>query len=587
MKPIFTSLPLAIATALSIVGITHQAQAVTMNFSANNSGNYNQNGTTFTQASATSYLTGRVTNPQENRSYFVFTIPSNFSATNRTILSASLILVNPGTGANANNRTLNITNVTSSIANVINGASLTNAQRQAIFNDLGTGGGNLVYGSTSLTTGIGSPVTVNLNQNNVLTAIRNAAGGQFAVGGAVTGLNTANNQSIFVGSGASPATNRQLSITFADAILSTNGDQQFGPVLIGQSANRTLTITNTGEAGSTLSGSIGASGTPTITPTGGTVNFSLGATQQASRTFAYTPTVRGSNSTTVSVTSNNTNPSLLLTGSGVAPQNAVTATDLNAGFVRIGTSETVGVTIQNIGDGNLSGQGAVSNLNGTASLTGSSPNFMPTTGSVGAVSLTDNTAQNFNFLYTPTASGAESQVLTLNFSNGSDNGTNQAQTRTFTLTGVGVGPAFQSGPLPGSTLDFGEVQRNRTEMLELMITNATQDPTAVDSLTGLTLIDAFFEGPDAEFFSLVNFVPGTVLSRGESLALDILFSSNETGSKNAILRILTDQGTDFGQAGVTFSYNLSATAVPEPSSLVGLGTFAAVILLGKRKRNAD
>ncbi|MEA5535301.1 choice-of-anchor D domain-containing protein [Crocosphaera sp. XPORK-15E] len=587
MKPIFVPFSFCLTTMIGMLGMAHQAQAGSISLDATNSGNYNQNGTTFTQASTTSYLTGRVTNPQENRSYFVFTIPANMSQASRTILTATLTLANPGTGTNGTGKTLNITNVSSgNITNLINNGGGTNTGRQTIFNDLGATAGN-IYGSTPVITG--SPVSFNLTQAGILTDIRNRAGQQFAVGGALTGLNTTTtNQTIFVGSTATPTSNRQLTITFADAVLGTSDDQQFGNVLIGQSTNRTLMVTNTGETGSSLTGSIGPSSDGEILSTvspGQPLNFSLGAGVSQSRTYRYTPTVRGLDSTTIGIISNAGNSNILFTGTAVAPLNAVTPITPDVGFVRIGTNATARVGLQNLGDGNLSGQGAISNLNGTSSLTGSSANFLPTAGSVGSLSLTDNVNRNLDFQYTPTTSGPETQVLTLNFSNGSDNGTNQTQTKTVNLAGYGVGPAFQSGPTPDSTLDFGKVYIHKTEMLDLVINNGTQDPTAVDNLTGLTLLNAFFEGPDAQFFSLANFVPGTVLSKGENLALKLLFNSNINGPKNAVLRILTDQGAAFGQAGQTFSYNLTATAIPEPSSLLGIGVFATTGMLLKRKRD--
>ncbi|ACK65619.1 protein of unknown function DUF1555 [Rippkaea orientalis PCC 8801] len=592
MKVFVPNLPLGLLTVSSILGISSQVLGATLTLNATNAGSYRFNGTSsYTQTSTSSYVTGRTTNPQENRSYFVFTIPSSMSQSNRTILGATLTLVNPtnGSGANLTGKTLNITNFTGNINNLISNGGGTNAGRQTVFNDLGTTGtGNVVYGSTTFDVLPTSPISINLSQNSILTDIRNRAGQQFAIGAALTGLNTTNNQSVFVGSSSATPSNRQLTITYADAFLGTNGDQQFGNVLIGQSASRTLTVTNNGETGSTLTGLIGASTTSTIQPTSGTSSFSLGSTQSSTRTFTYTPTVRGSNQTNIAITSNDTNTNPLLTGIGVAPQNVITSSNLDAGLVRIGTSSTVGVTLQNIGDGNLSGQGAISNLNGTASLTGISSNFIPTAGSVGNLSLTDNVSQNIEFLYTPTAKVAETQELTLAFSNGSDNGTNQAQTKTFALSGTGVGPAFQSGPVPNSTINFGTVPIHSTVTLPFVITNATQDPIDPNndlSLTGLTLLNAFFEGPDADLFFLSNFTPGTVLARGESLFLDIGFTAGTTGPKNATLRILTDQGAAFGQVGEDFSYNVTALAVPEPSSLLGLGAFLTSGILVKRKRD--
>ncbi|MEA5511600.1 PEP-CTERM sorting domain-containing protein [Crocosphaera sp. UHCC 0190] len=593
MKNIVVSLPLCLATMAAILGVSSQAQAGSLTTEATNSGTYLRTGsTTFTKVTGTNgsgYLTGRVVANQENRSYFVFTIDPDMSKANRTILSAVLTLANPNPqGADlSTGRTLSITNVTTAINTLTTGG--TNTVNQGVFNDLGvTGTGNQVYGTTTVaSTPVVSSVAVNLNQNNILTTIKNRAGAQLAFGSAITLNGTAVNQSIF--SGTTASNSRQLTINFADAFLGTNGNQQFGNILIGQSNNKTVTLTNTGEVGSTLTGAIGPSSDPTILSSlspGQTVNFSLASGASQDRTFIYTPTVRGSNQTTIGVLSNDIDTNILFTGRGVAPENEILQSNTNVGDVRIGTSKTATVQVQNIGDGNTSGQAEViSNLNGTSSLGGSSVNFQATSGSAGNFSLTDNQTRNFDIVYTPTTHGTESELLTLAFTNGSDDGTNQSQTKNFSITGTGVGPAFQSGSPPNSTLDFGQVDISKTKMLDLVVSNVTQDESSVESLTGLTILNAFFEGPDADLFSLLNFMPGVVIAKGNSLPLQVLFNAQSNGSKNAILRIVTDQGVAFQQVGDSFTYNLTATAVPEPSSLLGMGIFVTTGMLLKRKRH--
>lgn len=226
--------------------------------------------------------------------------------------------------------------------------------------------------------------------------------------------------------------------------LSVN-NVNFGNVRIGTSASANLTVTNTGTSGSTLTGTINAA-SGEFTPTSGTQNFSLGASQTSSRTFTYTPTNRGLDNYQVSVTSNAGNANSLLTGYGVAPL------------------------------------------------------------------LSTSVAAN-------------------------------------------------------STIDFGVVEYNQTQNLTLQ--NATPD-SDLGNLTDLTILSATISGADAACFSLTNFTPGMVLDKNALFNLGLQFTNigHTIATRNATLTIVTDQNAALGQAGATFTWNLTAQAIPEPSSFV-------------------
>ncbi|WP_013321860.1 choice-of-anchor D domain-containing protein [Gloeothece verrucosa] len=584
---------ISIVTIGSIVGISNYAQAGSLTLSATTFGNYSNTGTRNT----TTYLTGKnntTGTTETNRSFFIFDLTGkDLNASYRTILNSQLILNNPSSGYVGPSGTLkfNVTNVDTNNVPLLQSTTATTTQRVAIFNDLGVSNAASVYGSTNVgSVNNGKDVTIDLGTNANANILAQAQSGtpMFAVGGALTLNGTTARQVIFNGSGAGT---KQLVINYADAQASTNENQQFGNVLVGQTKNVDLTVTNSGDAGSLLSGSIGASSNPLITPTSGTQSFTnLQAGQSATRTFTFTPTKRSkgtSEQATIALTSNTKNAiaNPLFTGFGVAAQNALTSINNNAGYVRIGTQANLNFNIQNVGDGNLSGLGEMSNLKGTIALTGSSSDFSATSGSIGDVSLADNVVKAVNLSYKPTDHGVDTQVVSLNFTNGSDDGTNQAQVKTVNLTGYGVGAEFQSSSAPNSTLDFGKVLVGKTRLLSLAISNATQDPTQDLQLTGLTLLDAKFEGPGAEAFSLVNFTKGTVLGAGQSLNLQLQFNPLFKGDFSQIaLRILTDQGTAFGQTGQSFSYNIKATAIPEPNTTLGLLSLLGTAVLLPRKK---
>src|SRR6185503_10441326 len=123
-----------------------------------------------------------------------------------------------------------------------------------------------------------------------------------------------------------------------------------------------------------------------------------------------------------------------LTGAGVAPVQSTSHS--NAGNVLVGTSGSAVVTVTNTGDGNLSGLGAASNLNGTAGPGGGDFSRVGT----GSVSVVDNGSATVTYTYTPGTRGADSQSITVAYTNGNSDNTNAAQNVVQNLTGAGVAP---------------------------------------------------------------------------------------------------------------------------------------------------
>ena len=70
--------------------------------------------------------------------------------------------------------------------------------------------------------------------------------------------------------------------------------------------------------------------------------------------------------------------------------------------------------------------------------------------------------------------------------------------------------------------------------------------------------------------------PGMVLRKGQEHGLEVVFNASAPfGARAATLNLRTDEGAALGAIGNDFSYELMATAVPEPTSfgmlLAGLG----------------
>jgi len=153
-----------------------------------------------------------------------------------------------------------------------------------------------------------------------------------------TGSTCASVSATGTGQAAAPAC--QLSTTNID----------FADVSVGQTADRSLTVTNTG--GSTLSGALTASCSEFSIV--GTASYSLGPSESATFTLRFGPTAVGDSSCTLDVGA----PcgQVALRGSGVAlPQCQLSALTHDFGDVKVGAHKDFNLAIKNVGGGQLCG----------------------------------------------------------------------------------------------------------------------------------------------------------------------------------------------------------------------------------------
>jgi len=418
--------------------------------------------------------------------------------------------------------------------------------------------------------------------------------------------------------GTNTATNLNIVVTGQGvAPLSNPVDQSAnnaGFILVGTSGTASVSMTNSGDgnlsglgAVSNLNGTIDSPLgefvlTNSVEPLG---QVSIQDHTTHTYDYTYTPTSRGADVEAGNFNFINGSPDGMnnanvegfqVEGQGVAPVQVTTHDD--APLTRVtyltpgpGSTSPPSITVLNNGDGNLSGLGAVSNLNGSID-TGTDGQF---TGGGAAFSLTDGSATNYAVNFQPLTRGAHSSVFTVNYTNGNDDNTNSAQVVQVQVDGVGVGPVFNgqvfdtsNAPIAGNTLDFGDVVIGGNGQLMLDITNITTDGN-LGALTGLTLLSYTITGPDAVEFSLDGFTPGQVLQAGDLLNLLVNFDPLfPPGVKNATLTFLTDQDAVFGQAGLSFSFNLTGLAAPEPASVLGfaLCTIGGVVAYRIRRRRS-
>ncbi len=387
--------------------------------------------------------------------------------------------------------------------------------------------------------------------------------------------------------GSTPASGQILS--FGSNGFTLVGQSTIGTLVLRN--NRSTSDTSVGTRGGGFSGSFpnvvagsgfSTSGLLTVVGDNGYLTPQL----SDSHSYVYAPTTRGPNSQTISFTPTNgfangqvPTVSVTLQGQGVAPVISLVGSQTDAGNVRLGTSGTASISVSNIGDGNLSGLGAISNLQGNVSVAAS-----PFFGGPTNFNLSDGASAQFDFNFAPTVRGPDASGVVVSASNGHTNGSNLAQSLQLQLHGNGVGPQYATSMATNSEIDFGNVSTQALRTLS--ITNATPDPD-LGALTGLTLLSYQISGPDASFFSLSGFTPGTLLAAGNNIDLGLVFSAGATpGMRAATLRLSTDENAALGQSGTEFSYTLAATSVtpvPEPHTVAML--LAGLCMVGVKLRN--
>ena len=202
----------------------------------------------------------------------------------------------------------------------------------------------------------------------------------------------------------------------------TPGSQNFGSVVVGNTASLPFAVQNSG--GGTLTGSVASVSAPFNIASGKV--YSLAAGQSTNVMISYSPTVTGSNLQTATF-SGGAGASVVISGTAittVGAQISVTPTNWNFGMVYPLTTTTQSLVVSNAGVGTLIGSGSVA---APFSIVGG-----------GTYSLAPGQSTNVMVSYSPTVEGESTQAVA--FSGG---GGAQA-----TLAGTAIVPA------PGSLLTF-------------------------------------------------------------------------------------------------------------------------------------
>ncbi|WP_311173112.1 choice-of-anchor D domain-containing protein [Halobellus ordinarius] len=318
----------------------------------------------------------------------------------------------------------------------------------------------------------------------------------------------------------------------ADAKVDT-GSIDFGDVRTDAESNRrTVTITNDGGADLSLDGASIDSEQFTIVDGLDRETLVPGASEEI--TVTAQPDTTGTQSGTLTISTDDEDKTVSLTANGIAPELTVTRPlDGTFGDVRVGSSARNTLTVENTGNATLVlNRPTISGSNDFTVVSGDS-----------SIRLGPGGTTTYAVAYTPTSTGdAPDTTFTLSSASGASNETD--------LSGFGIQADASLDP---STVDFGDVAVGDSDSTTLTLEN--------DGAAGLDVTGVSVTGDDAAAFSVSDVTTGTIQ---DSTTFTVSTSPSVRGSVSAQLAVETEQEG-------TLTATLGATAT-EPDIEVSQGS---------------
>lgn len=302
----------------------------------------------------------------------------------------------------------------------------------------------------------------------------------------------------------------------------------FGNVTVGSNQTLEETVSNTGEGSVTIS-QIGISGNG-FSLNGITAPVTLATGQSTSFSVMFTPTATGSASGNITITSNASNPTLMiqLSGTGVTPGSlSASPTSEAFGSVTVGSNQTLSDTVTNTGGTSV-----------TISQVGISGGGFGLSGITAPVTLTAGQSVSFTVTFSPTSAASETGNITI-----TSNAPNP--TLTVPLSGTGVAAAGQLAVSP-TALAVGSV---------IVGTSGSASGSLSASGASVTVTAATINNSS---FSLGGLSLPVTIPAGQSAAFTVTFTPQTTGAATATLTFTTNAQ----QAAITESVTATGAAAP-------------------------
>ncbi len=281
----------------------------------------------------------------------------------------------------------------------------------------------------------------------------------------------------------------------------------FGSVAVGSTATQAVKLTNTGNGSASIS-KMAFSGTG-VSISGLTAPMTLNAGQTANFTVTYKPVSAGTLGGTVSITSNASDPSVVVDLSAIATSSTLGAAPSKVSFgnVVVGSDTTQKVQLTNIGTSQISISSIVSSVASVA-----------VSGITTPVSLAPGSNTAFTASYKPTAAATLSGQITV---------TSTAVGSPTMLTFSGTAAAASVQLTPGATsLSFGNVTVGSSGTNQLKVTSTGNANASISSVT--------ISGTG---FVLASSAGSVILDPNQSQTYAINFDPKATGNLTGTLTI--------------------------------------------------
>ncbi|MBX3031575.1 MAG: choice-of-anchor D domain-containing protein, partial [Chloroflexi bacterium] len=306
----------------------------------------------------------------------------------------------------------------------------------------------------------------------------------------------------------------------------------FGPqdIAAGPTAAQTITVTNTGDPGSTLTiQSITQTGSATFLKSHDGTPVDLAQGEDLEIDVTYDPSAVGEHNGTIKITTNAGTFTVALTGTGTStatpqPQASVAPDDLDFGSVNVGvTSATQSIVLSNANDNG-------STLTVTSITRTGTSNFAVDSTDCDSASLTGSQTCTIDVTLTPSVAGERNGTVVIQTNGG---------TLLVPLTGIGVAvvvpqPAVAVDP---TSLDFGPVDVGDTSsVLQIEVSNGNANGSTL-TVTGITRTGTSnfaMDSTDCDSASLTG---------SQTCTMDVTLTPSVAGERNGTVVIQTNGGT--------------------------------------------
>jgi|AntDeeMinimDraft_6_1070357.scaffolds.fasta_scaffold00880_3 PGF-pre-PGF domain-containing protein len=294
----------------------------------------------------------------------------------------------------------------------------------------------------------------------------------------------------------------------------------YGEVSLGATESRTVTLSNDGTEAADITDVSVAGSTPDafeITDSGGFPG-NLGSTEHTDLDITFEPVANGEQTATLRLeAADGTLTTVALSGTGSGPEIALPDGAIEFGEIGTGNESTETVRIANYGTEPLDVDGvSVTGANSSAFAV----NDVPTSVSAGGV-------DSLNVTFSPEASGNYTATLGVDSND-------PAGTARSGLTGSAVAPTIDADPL---NVDFGNVTLGQTESYNITVRNLHTSKSALD------VRSTRIGGRDPAHFGITEASDAPFsLSPGESRDIQVTFTPQSEGTKEAQLQILSNAG---------------------------------------------